>query len=276
MEVDLQMLESYFCKPGEFLKDTETVCINYPIVLTNDTINIQFRLSLITDDLQSNLNVNRNFSLTTTTTQLDVKTFPSREILSDFKILLIHYIEDLANDKNLSLFNVCLWVQQNLQAFVNEKYAHFVVEKNVPGKKACTACDNTNADLFYGSITKLDHIRSRKRYLKFLQATSKNLSLDIELLETSRLIFLKVISQGNEEGIKDFNKTLRTSLVDVDRDGKPCKERMSEVLSATTQLNMKAHSFSISFNQHEFESIDEICNYLKKFGFEILGLKKQL
>ena len=276
MEEEIQLLESYFCQPGEFTKEvgidnsnavTYSLYINYPIQIYNSKLNVQFRLSITGDDIRQNLCTNKSFSLlttsptTTTTTKTTVTSnFKSREFLSEFKKLLLDHIERLSDgDDGLSLFTICIWIKENIQDFLNKKYLK--LQEIVSSEKTL------ELDTFYSTIIKLDHIRSKKRYSKFLQAASKNLALDIELLEAERLIFLKVISQS-EEAAKDFVKTLRTSLVDVDSTGKPCKERMSEMLTISL-LTEKPKEFSIAFKQQHFENVNQICRYFENFGLNI-------
>ncbi|CAL1603209.1 unnamed protein product [Knipowitschia caucasica] len=77
------------------------------------------------------------------------------------------------------------------------------------------------------SVLSLDHIRSRSRYVSFLEQWSKQLQLDGRLLLGPNIL---VLLQGNRASIKEFCRLLKTSKVDVDSSGKKCKERLMKVL----------------------------------------------
>lgn len=287
MEEEIQMLESYFCQSGEFTKEVEynsanaclySLCIKYPINYWNETINVFLSLSITGEDVRSSsLFTNKNFSLTSnfaddstsSTNSASHNDFKIRKFLSRFKKYLLDYIETESANEELSLFTICIWIQENLQSFLDQNYDIQPSEllsfspKEGPKHKE----EDSEHDIFYGVVIKLDHIRSKKRYFKFLQGTSRNLSLDIELIEVGRLLFLKVVSQ-NEDDAKEFIKTLRTTLVDIDSTGKPCKERMAEVL-ILSPLGRKPEQFSIDFKHTTFENTEQVYTYFRTFGLNI-------
>lgn len=284
MDEEIQMLESYFCQHGEFTKKIEynsnntriySLCINYPVQFFYEKINVLLSLSITGNDIRQNFVINKNFSLTTTANSSNTnKTititvrhndFKSRDFLSSFKKYMLDYIDTYNADEELSLLTICIWIQENLQIFLNQNYDFGQPSEFTELPSSST--EGTGHNKFYGAVIKLDHIRSKKRYFKFLQGTCRNLSLDIELIEVGRLLFLKVISQ-NEDNLKEFIKRLRTTLVDVDCTGKPCKERMAEVLTMAP-LGKKPEKFSIDFKQQTFENVDQAHIYFISLGLTI-------
>jgi len=93
---------------------------------------------------------------------------------------------------------------------------------------------STAADLFFVSVTQFDHMRSAKNYIKTLERWT----LRESSISYSRLIygggkggniFLLQVAESQEE-LKAFQQKLKTQTVDVDSNGRPCKEKMSKVL----------------------------------------------
>ncbi|XP_038048839.1 RWD domain-containing protein 3-like isoform X2 [Patiria miniata] len=78
------------------------------------------------------------------------------------------------------------------------------------------------------AILHIDHMRSRVRYIKTLVSWASELSLIGRLLFLHQLILVMLI--GSEDCVKDFLVRLRTQKVDIDSNGRSCKERMMTVL----------------------------------------------
>ncbi|CAF95494.1 unnamed protein product [Tetraodon nigroviridis] len=80
----------------------------------------------------------------------------------------------------------------------------------------------------------LDHIRSRKHYIKLLERWTRQLQLfGMLLLGRSILVML----HGDKPKIKEFCHLLKTVKIDVDSSGKKCKEKMMKVLIETSSFS---------------------------------------
>ena len=82
-------------------------------------------------------------------------------------------------------------------------------------------------------IAKLDHMRNEQKYLKLLNSWAKDLTLYGKVLHTGPHSIYMVIIGINDSGgasVSEFLKRWRTQNVDVDSQGRPCKERLLSVL----------------------------------------------
>lgn len=111
--------------------------------------------------------------------------------------------------------------------------------------------DNTN-DIWFVSVTQLDHIRDKRGYVKTLSKWAKQLDLCGKLLLGCPRILL-VLWGRVEDDLKQFHLRHRTTLIDVDSSGKPCKERLAKLLCIRTtkekpynQLELVVEEFTSS------------------------------
>ena len=72
-------------------------------------------------------------------------------------------------------------------------------------------------------------MRSKAKYLKALQAWASELSIHGKIVDKGRHSIVSALV-GREKDITEFLKRWKSEKVDVDSRGKPCKERMMEVL----------------------------------------------
>ncbi|XRB14472.1 RWD domain-containing protein 3 [Pseudoscourfieldia marina] len=120
------------------------------------------------------------------------------------------------------LVDMCL----RLQALIEDAAECHVAEDEVVA---------TVADMWF-SVIMLDHMNDRRRYVKQLQGFAGSLhALHVLMLSggTSRpegasKAFIVVV--GEEPAVASFTKELRTQLIDVNKNGEPCRERMATVL----------------------------------------------
>ena len=82
-------------------------------------------------------------------------------------------------------------------------------------------------------ILKIDHMNDAENYRKTLRGWVRALALGGRLLYACsgrRAIGIFVVLHGAPSDVGGFLQRLRTETVDVDRSGRPCKERQSTVL----------------------------------------------
>jgi len=265
MENEISLLESYFCKPGEFSKEINvtssefTLKINIYLNIMEEEFTVQTMLRIQSNDLKWNFIENQNnLSLQCKNNNIPI------EILLDFKKLIIQQIYILVQEENLSLFTICTWISDALPNYLKQHLDEHDKCTDRTDVKDLLPPEEKPTSSFYVVLIQLDHIRSRKRYLKFLQGTSRSLNISIELLEHKKQILLKVI--GNSDiVIKNFIKLLKTTLVDVDISGKPCKERKSDILEQRC-LDKTIYEPQFQFNELNFETLKLMNNYLESSG----------
>lgn len=89
-------------------------------------------------------------------------------------------------------------------------------------------------------LIKLDHMRNKPRYLKLISRWVEELTLNGRIFFLGNLIFILIT--GECENVKKYLCRHKTCNVDVDSSGKPCKERMMNVLmqqeSSSNDLRM--------------------------------------
>ena len=82
-------------------------------------------------------------------------------------------------------------------------------------------------------IAKLDHMRNEQKYLKLLNSWAKDLTLYGKVLHTGPHSIYVIIVGVNDSGgasVSEFLKRWRTQNIDVDSQGRPCKERLLSIL----------------------------------------------
>lgn len=253
---DLLLLQSYFCKPGEFsvnrsmesikTSDETNFIITLMLEIQKDDI-VEIQVNVTSFELQKCFAANANHLCLKSTTG-----YISRTILQNFKEVVMNYQRFLCDNEELSLFNLLTWIPDKLNNYIKEK-----IERG----NSETSC--FEKETFSAALLKIDHIRSRSRYLKFMKNTSQNLQIGLELIYYQTQIF--VIVFGLSLYVKEYIKLQRTSLVDVDSSGKPCKERMLKVVEIRQRKNLPS-SFT-GLNCMEVTNLEELRNKFKNFSF---------
>jgi hypothetical protein len=130
------------------------------------------------------------------------------------------------------LLHFCTLSKETLEEFL---------EENEKMSRSETKDQRKKSEKFsFLSLTEIDHMRDRKKYLKILSNWANELVIFGRVLfcSDSRRIFL-LLSSEEENNLKEFHFRLRTSIVDVDSSGRPCKERMSTVLCPPVKIDRK-------------------------------------
>ena len=125
-----------------------------------------------------------------------------------------------------------------------------------------TAIDDIKKSHLCLTCVQIDHMRNRTGYLKILSKWANQLRLKILVIQklfTKRQQYL-VFIQGSNEDSKTFLKNLKTHTVDVDSNGKPCKERLLNVVcTLNSENNCESWAAKISISEGlKFEETDSI------------------
>ena len=262
IEDEILLLESVFCKPGEFSKDINSKSNEYILSLnTSDNSNnylIVCQITMVSGGLKWN-----SSSLENKISFRCVRGDVERKTLSSFKEACLQHIKHLIENDSIKLFDVFSWVSQELPLFLKDQH-----KNRITSDDQSSVSTKPIPQSYQTALIKLDHIRSRKRYFKFLQNWSKSLNLTAKLLESQRLIILLIIGTS-EDDVRNFIKALKTSLVDIDSNGCPCKEKMAEILERTTIMLEKNTDIVLgSFNEMKFSNLTEIEEYIASFNLK--------
>jgi len=99
---------------------------------------------------------------------------------------------------------------------------------------------NTKESSPHTCLLHLDHMRSRGPYIKLIRRWVHDLDLTGALMFGSK--FILILLQGQASAVKEYIVRNRSTKVDVDSRGRPCKERLLTVL-VDTELGT-GHSLS--------------------------------
>ena len=130
--------------------------------------------------------------------------------------------------------------QPMLMDICNEAISHVHKFCVIRRKETCldkpSTDEDSNNDVFHTSIIQLDHMRDKQNYLKILRRWCEDLSICGSVIFYGKIkIFLVLI--GHEKSLKCFQNQLKTTNVDVDSRGRPCKEKLSKVLCCEPLLD---------------------------------------
>jgi len=249
---ELELIQSYFCKEDELdILTTGSEClIKLQLETEHDHKKYQTELQLCLRKKEDILLVPSNPShISLNQLHGDI----SRKLLEQFKNHALAHEKLLLENQEYSLFNFLIWISDEINVFskshwFNDNHQELEIHKN---------------EEVYGMILKLDHIRSSSRYYKFFKDASVQCDLHINLVRYGKSIYELVF--GESVSLKDYIKLHRTSLVDVDSCGKPCKERMLQVIcndklipkERVQQKHLDSASFIVTEvgNDEEFEKL---------------------
>ena len=265
-EDEISLLQSYFCKPGEFdVKKMNGIKGNgeYIIKLTNEvklskapSIIIEMQLSLSYKGgccfLTSNpLHISFN----------QLKGNANKKQLEHFKELVLAHKQLLLQNEEFSLFSFITWISDEIEKLGESTLVNDIPEGDLisnPNKELC----------LYGCLMKLDHIRSTTRYYKFFKEAANQFQVNIKLIRCKKLIYILVC--GSDVSLKEYIKGHRTSLVDVDSNGKPCKERMLQIQQNKIIDNDIVQEYDLvtaGFHLIEIDDVIELEKQLESYSF---------
>ncbi|KAL5486978.1 hypothetical protein EMCRGX_G019526 [Ephydatia muelleri] len=121
-------------------------------------------------------------------------------------------------------------------------------------------------------VVHLDHIRSETKYFKTLKSWSRELSIRVRVISAG-IHFIYVILAGCSDNLHELLRRWRTSLIDVDTSGRPCKERLMSILC---HLRMDDNQLSDRFNRKSITNLRQsLCSIVGVSGIELVhcGLK---
>ena len=139
----------------------------------------------------------------------------TKKNLCSLRNKMVEYATNLlASNPEPMVMDLALWLQENAGLFC---------DKSVSNR-------NRNNDSRDNTILllKLDHMRNKNRYIKTITRWVDELKLCGRIFLAGYLIF--ILLTGAAEDVREYLRRHKTCNVDVDSSGKPCKERMMNVL----------------------------------------------
>ncbi|XP_077981258.1 RWD domain-containing protein 3-like isoform X2 [Glandiceps talaboti] len=137
----------------------------------------------------------------------------NRQQTTHLRTDLLDYAESLRNE--YMILDLTMWVSQHIWDYVTR----------------CSDPNQTstsNEEPTWISILHIDHMRAQQKYIKIITSWVAELKLTGTLLLQGHLILL--ILQGQQSDLKEYMVRHRTQKVDVDSNGRSCKEKMMSVL----------------------------------------------
>lgn len=139
----------------------------------------------------------------------------TKKSLSSLKSNLIEYATSLlTTSSDAIIMDLTIWLQENARSFLDK------LELN-SNRKMPTASKSI-------LLLRLDHMRNKSRYTRTIARWVDELKLSGRIFFAGYLIFL--LLTGTAESVKEYLRRHKTCNVDFDSSGKPCKEKMMNIL----------------------------------------------
>ena len=242
------LLSSVYCSEGELTIEpggTLTDIPSYPVVFVI-TLNIPAShcgTSVFEINLTARLAVRDSYTSSPPDIQLCSAQL-SAIWLAQLQEKAREYAASLVPDPSLLL--VANFIKEAVQDVVSVKPTpgepHLVTQSHSPlvDTTYCTSSSSsfsssstattTTSVLTHTCLVKVDHMRNENYYLGQLRKWSKELDVSCKVVNAGLHKIIALLKGGREE-VQEFLKRWKTRPVDVDRQGRPCKERMMTVLS---------------------------------------------
>ena len=170
------------------------------------------------------------------------------------------FVEELRDfTKNLEDESKILTVVE----FAKEKYNTFKIEH----KKEFEIVETENEFL----VVKIDHMRNSSNYLKTLEDWTEQFDLTgaVVISKEEGIIFML---EGDKYGVSKFLQSWKSVNIDVDSRGRPCKEKMLQILHRKKTENLLL--FPIFKEKFSFIKVDKLSEYFN--GYEITSIIKSI
>lgn len=135
--------------------------------------------------------------------------------LSSLRNKLTEYVKNMhTSNREPMIMNMTIWLQENASLFLDK-----------PELDKTLNCGSSDDSIL---LLKLDHMRNKTRYIKTITRWIDELNLNGRLFFANHLIL--ILLTGETSNVREYLRRHKTCNVDVDSCGKPCKEKMINVL----------------------------------------------
>ncbi|KAK7495117.1 hypothetical protein BaRGS_00013757 [Batillaria attramentaria] len=265
-EEELEAIQAIYCRPGELsvsqgLDESRQVTLQLSSESDSDDVG---RLPSLTAELRLLLPASYPAAVPTISVFSDHLT---RNDLSQLRTTLCQCAEQnlgqpalmdiisLATEELLKLRAANHSRESKDTPSVGNKASPQTVPGGESGDPSGTSCDRV-------VLLHLDHMRAKAQYVKLIRKWVADLSLTGRLIFCQRLIL--IVLQGESASIKEYIVRQRTSNVDVDSRGHPCKERMLSVLWEGPVD--RTHSRFADFEVSELGAPEELKAFFRSSG----------
>ena len=139
----------------------------------------------------------------------------SKKGLSSLRDKLTEYVKNMhTSNREPMIMNMTIWLQENASLFLDK-----------PELDKTLNCGSSDDSIL---LLKLDHMRNKTRYIKTITRWIDELNLNGRLFFANHLIL--ILLTGETSNVREYLRRHKTCNVDVDSCGKPCKEKMINVL----------------------------------------------
>lgn len=139
----------------------------------------------------------------------------SKKGLSSLRDKLKEYVKNMhTSNREPMILNMAMWLQENASLFLDK-----------PELDKTLNCGSADDSIL---LLKLDHMRNKTRYIKTITRWIDELNLNGRLFFANHLIL--ILLTGETNNVREYLRRHKTCNVDVDSCGKPCKEKMINVL----------------------------------------------
>ena len=234
---EIEILRSIFCQDGEItlhsdidsIKDDSKFSISYSIGIEMDLLST-LPEHLTTEYAGKSDDVLRDPVVITLTATVNEKypieleglslksTKLIKRSINEMKNKLDNYIKEnlLNQDEEPFMINVVKWIQDSAKDYYFASVPCTQQgEERDEAKKRCV-------------VLTLDHMRSKDKYIKLITGWMNELNLIGRIVFYKKMIW--VVLHGTHNNVKDYLKRHKICNVDVDSNGRPCKERMMTII----------------------------------------------
>lgn len=227
---EILALKSIFCNPGEFdlISPSSLEALEASIRPISFKIAVKCTSGQESNDTTRSLEKNALPSYVVEMTVVFPLNYPqtlpemslscaemSKKGLSSLRNKMIEFAENLhSSSSEPIIMEIAMWLQENASLFF---------EKPALNSTRNNGCGDNSILLL-----KLDHMRNKSRYIKTITRWIDELNLNGRLFFSGYLIL--IFLTGENGNVKEYLRRHKTCNVDVDSSGKPCKERMINVL----------------------------------------------
>ena len=265
---EILALQSIFCNPGEFLlsipSSLETIeeyqgAIFFKITVkcsgnedSNPGLKSSERKGSSVIFVEMSVMIPPNYPRTVPEISLSCIEMTKKNISLLRDQLNAHAANLISSSSGPIIMDLTLWLQENAGLCRGEPA--------LARSRSETTGSNTIV------LIKLDHMRNKPRYVKLISRWVEELTLYGRIFFLGHLIFFLIA--GECENVKKYLCRHKTCNVDVDSSGKPCKERMMNVL---VQQESSSNNFRIfDFQEEECKSPSELKERFSEINLDYL------
>ena len=243
LKEEIDLISSIYSNPKEFCVEE---CYGDATSIFSE---LSFSMNLSCEDykLVFNCHVHKGYPLKVPTVYLQHPTL-QKSVNSKLQADLKNFLQVNEWIGQPMLFSIIDWLKENICCYFNtESLTNKLASIDVTSEIQKSTC-----------LLQLDHMRSRSRYVKHLQAFAKELNVNGFVIFACKLIF--ILLHGCDSSITEFIIKLKVQKVDIDSGGHPCKERMLKVLKKASDSHML---LGIDRSTSSFLDVKELNNFLE-------------